>query len=170
MTRTDASYAAEMRRPSPDSVPATDQQVVELLGLVHLTSMEFRGRAEATANSVGETFARTQVLATMVENRCTLSSVARQLGITRQSVRSIVQQLSARGLVEQIENPAHKSAPLFGATPAGVEKIRLIRHRAHPMYEAVITEFGESQVHSLTEQLTTLLRLARATPRTASEE
>jgi DNA-binding MarR family transcriptional regulator len=153
------------QRMSHESPPS---DIIEMLGLIHATSLEFRSRAEATAGSVGETFARTQVLATMLDRPRTLSSVARHLGIARQSVRPIMKQLLDRGLVVQGENPDHRTAPLYRATTAGKSTIDLIRQKASPIYTAIASELDHDEVRTLTDRLRLLLQLARETPRTGS--
>lgn len=142
------------------------ERVVELLGLIHAASAEFRTRADATARSVGETFARTQVLSCMVGSPRTLSSVARHLGVARQSVRPVMSQLVERGLVERCANPSHKTASLFVATTEGERTIQAVRKRATPTYDAILEELNGEELDVLVEQLQLVLRLARDIPRT----
>ena len=55
-----------------------------------------------------------------------VAGIARDMGITRQSVQRIADLLVARGLAEYLDNPAHRRAKLLGPTPAGRAAVQAI--------------------------------------------
>ncbi len=54
----------------------------------------------------------------------TVPAVARSLGVSRQHVQVQVTALQQAGLIQALDNPAHKRSPLWRATEAGVWALR----------------------------------------------
>lgn len=75
--------------------------------------------------SVGQTSARWQVLGAIRAPQ-TVASIARQRGLARQSVQRTADLLAADGLVEYVDNPAHRRAKLVRLTPLGAEVLEEI--------------------------------------------
>ena len=59
----------------------------------------------------------------------TVPDVARRRGVTRQHVQALVNPLLEEGLVEAVENPAHRRSPLMRLTARGERTIRRMRRR-----------------------------------------
>jgi len=78
-------------------------------------------RGDALVAPLGLTSARWQVLGAVAQAAGGLptAGIARNMGLTRQSVQRVVDDLSARGLVRLAPNPHHKRAKLVQLTPAG---------------------------------------------------
>jgi len=70
---------------------------------------------------LGLTSARWQVLGSIVhgEGRLSVAALADNMGLARQSVQRIVNELEHDGLVGFAPNPAHKRAKLVALTPRG---------------------------------------------------
>jgi DNA-binding MarR family transcriptional regulator len=70
---------------------------------------------------IGLTSARWQVLGAihLAEAPQTVSSLARSMGLTRQGVQRVVNELDAEGIVVLSENPAHRRAQLVQLTRKG---------------------------------------------------
>lgn len=79
--------------------------------------------AERIARPAGLTPARWQVLGVVLAEPKTISEVARDLGLTRQSVQRVADELVAEGIALYEENPAHARAKLFRPTEAGMAAI-----------------------------------------------
>jgi DNA-binding MarR family transcriptional regulator len=78
---------------------------------------------------VGQTSARWQVLGALEDEARSVASIARAMGLTRQSVQRIADLLEAEGLVEYAQNPAHRRAKLVRLTPRGRTVLAMITRR-----------------------------------------
>lgn len=80
---------------------------------------------------LGLTSARWQVLGAIVleERDLTVAQIARRMGLARQSVQRVVNDLVESGLLRYEENPDHKRAKLVALTENGVETYRLADER-----------------------------------------
>ena len=95
-------------------------ETVHLVTQLVTVSAAVRKWADAVAGSHGQTHARWQVLAALQGHReLTVPQVARRLGLTRQSVQRVIDQLFAEGLVTWGRNPDHKTSPLLRLSDAG---------------------------------------------------
>jgi DNA-binding MarR family transcriptional regulator len=91
--------------------------------------------AEELARPAGLTAAWWQVLGAVLGTPLPVAGVAREMGITRQSVQRIADLLVERGLAEFRDNPAHRRAKLLVPTPAG----RAAVHAIAPGHSAAAT-------------------------------
>jgi DNA-binding MarR family transcriptional regulator len=80
---------------------------------------QFLAVAEELAEPAGLTAAWWQVLGAVLQSPQPVAGVARDMGITRQSVQRIADLLVARGLAQYRDNPAHRRAKLIVPTDAG---------------------------------------------------
>lgn len=88
--------------------------VYEVAGLSRRTS-------EDLAAVVGQTAARWHVLSVLSEEALSVAASARRLGLARQSVQRVVDDLRADGLVRLQPDPADRRAPRVGLTERGRE-------------------------------------------------
>lgn len=135
----------------------------ELLSGVALATFRLNGQvldlAERLARPVGLTAAWWQVLGAALPDPMTVSGIAREMGITRQSVQRIADLLVERGLVEYVDNPAHQRARLVVVTDAG----RAAVERIGPAHaEAAAALAAEVGVGRLREALDALHELSAA--------
>ena len=102
----------------------------ELLSGVALTTFRLNGQvlelAEGLARPAGLTAASWQVLGAVLPAPLTVAGIAREMGITRQSVQRTADLLVGRGLAAYADNPAHRRAKLVTPTPEGVAAVRRI--------------------------------------------
>ena len=70
---------------------------------------------------LGQTSARWQVLGTLRNGPLTVAGAAREMGLARQSVQRTADVLAAEGIVEFMDNPAHRRAKLVSLTELGEE-------------------------------------------------
>lgn len=78
---------------------------------------------------VGQTSARWQVLGVASGGPASVAQVARNMGLTRQSVQRTADLLAADGLVEYTDNPEHRRAKLMTITSEGQQALDYIQKR-----------------------------------------
>ena len=86
--------------------------VYELAGLSRRTSA-------AIAKELGQTVARWHVLSVVSAGPCTVPTIARRLGLTRQGVQRVAGDLLAARLLQAAPNPDHARSPLLTLTNRG---------------------------------------------------
>jgi DNA-binding MarR family transcriptional regulator len=98
-----------------------------------LEIFRLNGRLLATGDRmtrpVGQTSARWQVLGAIDQQALTVAGIARAMGLARQSVQRTVDLLESEGLVESVDNPAHRRAKLIQLTPRGRTLLAAISRR-----------------------------------------
>ncbi|MER6971714.1 MarR family transcriptional regulator [Nocardioides sp. NPDC000445] len=66
-----------------------------------------------------------------VGDRATVPDIARKLGLQRQSVQRVADELVRDGLARYEENPRHRRSPLLAATAAGKVTLATIQDAHH---------------------------------------
>jgi DNA-binding MarR family transcriptional regulator len=79
-----------------------------------------RRRAEGMTAEQGQTPARWKVLTAAGCDVRTVPQIARRMGLTRQAVQRIANQLVEDGLAEFVDNPDHRASPILRLTDRGV--------------------------------------------------
>ena len=115
----------------------------------------------------GQTSARWQVLGALRRGPLTVAAIAREMGLARQSVQRTTDLLAEDGLVEFLDNPAHRRAKLVRLTSQGHEVLGEISRRqvawTNGLAEAL--PVGERRVRETLEVLGLLRQeLERADP------
>src|SRR5215203_5371736 len=109
--------------------------VYELAGASRRTS-------EGLARGVGQSAARWHVLSVVSDGPRTVASAARRLGLARQSVQRVVDDLVAAGQAELRPNPDHARAPLVALTEAGVRSLDQLVRRSDADRAALLARAG----------------------------
>ena len=114
---------------------------------------------DAVAAPVGLTSARWQVMGAIAEARGELpvSSLARNMGLVRQSVQRIVDELTALGLLHSVPNPHHRRAKLVQLTGPGAALFNEVNARWLPIADALLAGVGPGEA----ERGAAFLRLLR---------
>lgn len=102
--------------------------VDEVDGAIHaLVSVNkyLRDAGERAAAAAGQTHARRMVLQSAGDGT-TVADIARALGLQRQGVQRIADELAADGLGRYRNNPRHKKSRLFAITPSGQSTLAAI--------------------------------------------
>lgn len=81
------------------------------------------------AQPVGLTSARWQVLGVVEHGPISVAHVARNMGLTRQSVQQTADGLEEDGFIQYIENPYHRRSKLMQLTPKGEKALAEIDQR-----------------------------------------
>jgi DNA-binding MarR family transcriptional regulator len=78
-----------------------------------------RRSSEQIALNHGQTVARWHLMSVLFDQPLTVASAARRLGLVRQSVQRVADDLVAAGSLERVENPDHRRSDLYSLTSAG---------------------------------------------------
>jgi DNA-binding MarR family transcriptional regulator len=113
---------------------------------------------DALVKPLGLTSARWQVLGSIAHGAGTFSvaRLADNMGLARQSVQRIVDELAEAGLVGFAPNPAHKRAKLVTMTPQGEEAFRQASALWKPVADAMTTWLDAGQIQQTAENLAAL--------------
>lgn len=109
--------------------------VYEVAGLSRRTS-------EALAVAVGQTAARWHVLSVVSEESLTVAAAARRLGLTRQSVQRVVNELHADRLLQLRPDPSDRRAPRVGITTRGADILEELQASSAQSRRAVLAASG----------------------------
>jgi DNA-binding MarR family transcriptional regulator len=113
---------------------------------------------DALVSDVGLTSARWQILATAAfrEKPQTVSGIARILGMARQSVQRVANELEAAGFIRLAVNPAHKRARLVIVTKEGHSALAAAEERRIPWTESLAAMLGGTNLAAAEEALAKL--------------
>lgn len=117
---------------------------------------------EELAAPAGLTVAWWQVLGTVLSQARTVAEIARDIGITRQSVQRVADVLVEKGLARYEPNPAHRRAKLLTATREGRDAIRRISPHHAAFAERLTAAVGEAQLATIAGDLAELSRILGA--------
>jgi DNA-binding MarR family transcriptional regulator len=124
-----------------------------LLADAALTSFRLNGQllalAEELARPAGLTAAWWQVLGAVLGEPRTVSEIAREMGLTRQSVQRIADLVVTRGLAAYADNPAHRRAKLVTLTAAGRDAIARIDPQHATAAAALVREVGAPRLREI---------------------
>jgi DNA-binding MarR family transcriptional regulator len=114
---------------------------------------QFLDIAEELARPVGLTAAWWQVLGAVLNEPLPVAGIAREMGITRQSVQRIADLLVDKGLAEYQPNPSHRRAKLLQPTAEGYAAVRRI-DPAHADFAARLAKaVGRAELRRAVEAL-----------------
>ncbi|HET9955550.1 MAG TPA: MarR family winged helix-turn-helix transcriptional regulator [Polyangiaceae bacterium] len=99
---------------------------------------------DVLAAPAGLTSARWQVLGVIDHAPATVASIARTMGLTRQSVRQTTEALVTEGYASSQENPEHQRARLIEITAAGRKALRAVERRHALWAERIGARIGAS--------------------------
>jgi DNA-binding MarR family transcriptional regulator len=134
----------------------------ELLSRSALGVFRLNGRFLAVAEDLARpaqlTAAWWQVLGAVLPEPLPVAGIAREMGITRQSVQRIADVLVERGLAVYRPNPAHRRAKLLAPTEEGLAAVRRIGPGHAAFADRLAEAFGEAE---LAEAVGVLERLSK---------
>jgi DNA-binding MarR family transcriptional regulator len=120
---------------------------------------------EEYAARAGQTQARWQTLWTIEVGPFTVPQIARRLGVSRQHILRMTNDLATEGLVELVPNPDHKTSPLVTLTAAGRDTLAAINKAARSSNNAIQREFTPENVahlRALLRQFTAIIKDAES--------
>lgn len=129
--------------------------------------------ADTLHEDLGVTASQRAVLETLVDGGpTTVPTIARDKRVTRQHIQTLVNRLADAGLVETVDNPAHRRSSLVRPTAAGVRLFERIRGRERPWLRAMARDFRRDDLDRTLATLRTMatsldaLRTSRERSRT----
>ncbi|MEV7590909.1 MarR family winged helix-turn-helix transcriptional regulator [Streptomyces sp. NPDC090085] len=96
-----------------------------------------RRAGEALAAAEGQTQARWQLMSAVSEEPLPVARAARRLGVARQGVQRIANELVRDGLAAFRDNPDHRTSPLLALTEDGVRSLAAITVRAQAAHRVM---------------------------------
>lgn len=124
-----------------------------LVAKVFQAAGEMRRSGEAIAAQVGQTQARWQLMSVVSEGQWTVPDAARELGVTRQGVQRIADELVADGLAEYVSNPRHQRSPFLQLTGRGRGTLAKITAAARRSNQKMARSFTADQLNEARELL-----------------
>jgi DNA-binding MarR family transcriptional regulator len=121
--------------------------------------------AEGLAKPAGLTAAWWQVLGAVLRDPLTVSGVAREMGLTRQSVQRVADLLVAHGLAEYQSNPAHARAKLLAPTEAGWAAIAKLRDGTLAWAASITETVGEDDLRHAVRTMNAVIAAITETDR-----
>ena len=103
--------------------------LTELILEVFRVNGDLLSAGDRITRDFGQTSGRWQVLGAIRNTAQPVASIARAMGLARQSVQRTADLLEGEGLIEYADNPAHRRAKLVRLTPAGKETLAGISAR-----------------------------------------
>ena len=134
-----------------------------LVAEVYQAAGEMRRTGEAIAREVGQTQARWQLMSVVSEGQWTVPDAARELGVTRQGVQRVADDLVAEGLAVYAPNPRHQRSPFLELTAAGRDALARITAAARRSNQKMAKLFSAEhllQTRDVLRQIVAALRNA----------
>jgi DNA-binding MarR family transcriptional regulator len=124
---------------APDFVPLIIAEIYQLSG-------QLRRNAEAIARKAGQTQARWQVLSAASDEPKTVPHIARRLGLARQNIQRVADELVDDGLASFGENPDHKASPHLLLTKRGRAVLAGLTQGAGSYYRELARELSSADL------------------------
>lgn len=123
----------------PDEIALLVADVFEAAGVL-------RRSGEAIAATEGQTQARWQLLSAVSASPLTVAQAARRLGVSRQGVQRVANDLVGEDLAAFRPNPDHRGSPLLALTPDGHRVLDGITARADEAHRALAASLPEGGI------------------------
>ncbi|QMU77267.1 MarR family transcriptional regulator [Streptacidiphilus sp. PB12-B1b] len=117
-----------------------------LVADVYEAAGALRRLGERTARAEGLTQARWQLLSVVSETALTVPQAARRLGVSRQNVQRLANDLVACGHAAYMPNPDHRGSPRLELTVHGRDALARVTARASVEHAAVFAALPAPEV------------------------
>ena len=142
------------------SVPDTrTEALTELMLEIFRLNGRLLNSGDRLVADIGLTSARWQVLGAiaLAGNRLPVAHIARNMGLTRQAVQRVVNELAAAGLLDFAPNPYHRRAHLVVLTAQGTDAYRAAMDRQAPWARQLAQALDEQEIRRATRVLCVLV-------------
>jgi DNA-binding MarR family transcriptional regulator len=129
----------------------------ELAALVFRLDGMLKAAGDAIAEPAGQTTARWRVLGSLVNGPMTVSQIAADWWLARQSVQRVADLLAADGLVGYEANPADRRAQLVRITPKGLSVLHRIRAAQRDWATTVAGRIGQQDLRRANQVLARII-------------
>jgi DNA-binding MarR family transcriptional regulator len=116
-----------------------------------------RRSGESIAGAEGQSQARWQLLSVISAGPITVAQAARRLGVTRQGVQRVANDLIGEQLAVTGPNPNHRNSPLLELTSAGEATLSRINERAQTLNATIARKLNPAAVVRTRAALRTLI-------------
>lgn len=127
-----------------------------------LETFRFNGQLLAAGNRLAEEYGITsalwQVLGSIDGESMTVAQIARNMGLTRQSVQRSANVLEKKGIVAFEDNKHHKRARLVTFTEKGREIMDQVNEMQANWANGIAKDFSESELNAATALMTKLAK------------
>lgn len=127
-----------------------------VLSIFRLNGYLLRVSDRLTAGT-GLTTARWQVLGAVLHEPLTVAAIARNMGLTRQSVQRTADLLVQEGLCRYSPNPAHRRAKLLSSTDRGLDSVRQLAPRVIAWSKRMRESVGDDVIDAATVSVKELI-------------
>lgn len=141
-----------------DPSETTPDEMALLVADVFEAAGALRRLGERTARTEGLTQARWQVLSVVSQEALTVPQAARRLGVSRQNVQRVANDLVELGHAAYADNPDHRGSPLLTLTPGGRAVLAKVTERAGGQHRALHRTLPERETAAVRDFLRRLLR------------
>ncbi|MEV6997771.1 MarR family winged helix-turn-helix transcriptional regulator [Streptomyces sp. NPDC093982] len=128
-------------------------EVALLVADVYEAAGALRKSGEVIAASRGQTQARWQLLSVASGTPLTVAQAARRLGVARQGVQRLANDLANESLIAFRLNPDHRSSPLLELTPTGRRVLDGITVRAAEAHRRLAADIPADEIAAARELL-----------------
>ncbi|WP_328877204.1 MarR family winged helix-turn-helix transcriptional regulator [Streptomyces sp. NBC_00299] len=136
-------------------------EVALLVADVYEAAGALRKSGEVIAASQGQTQARWQLLSVASGTPLTVAQAARRLGVARQGVQRLANDLANESLVAFRSNPDHRSSPLLELTPTGRRVLDGITVRAAEVHRRLAADIPADEIAAARELLRRVIEEVR---------
>jgi DNA-binding MarR family transcriptional regulator len=140
-----------------------EQEMQQMYADIFEAAAVSRHQGDEMAGGVGQSQARWQTMWTIASGQLTVPQVARRLGVSRQNIQRIVDELRRERLLQLTDNPDHKTSPLLELTDAGSDHLAQINAAAEDVHQRMLDHFTERDVKSLRRLLSKFIAAVQAT-------
>jgi DNA-binding MarR family transcriptional regulator len=128
-----------------------------LIADIYECAGRLRREGEAIAAGEGQTQARWQLLSVCSDRSLTVPQAARRLGVSRQAVQRVANDLDQDTLLQFSFNPDHRSSPLLSITPLGRTVLANISQAATRFNRNLVAGLGPQDIETTRRVLRTLV-------------
>lgn len=131
--------------------------VDQLIGEVFRLHGAIVAAGDVVSRPCGLSSARWQIMGAIEATGCgTVSDLARQVGVTRQSVQRIVTEMVTEGYCELLENPRHRRAMKIAMTDKGWRAYDAVTQAWKATAKRMDRKFGADDLAGITRRLADL--------------
>ena len=120
-------------------MPSAADSFRRLIAEVYELAGRSRSTSERFSRPHGQSVARWHVLSVLLDEHRTVPQIADRLGLQRQSVQRVVNELHDDGLVDFIDNPDHARSRLIAISATGARTARMLFEESEASRERTLS-------------------------------
>lgn len=120
-----------------------------------------RRQSEAIASELGVTVTQWHTMSVLSGAGATVPQIARRLGVTRQAVQRVADQLARSGHISRTANPRHGTSPVLQLTPLGGQTLHELWEASDSPRAEMLHDVHTSDLHAAASTLGEVLAAFR---------